>query len=228
MTTISGISSMATQALLGELAQAWRARSGCAVRFESVGGVVAVRRVEAGEPFDLVVLAQDAIDALAAQGHLRAGSTVALVRSGVAVAVPAGAPRPDLSTEDAVRAAVLAARRVGVSTGPSGVQLLRLFERWGIAGTLQPRLVQAPPGVPVGALLARGEVTLGFQQLSELIHVEGIDVVGPLPPSIQIETVFAAAVGARSALVEDAARCIGFMASPEADDAKRRQGMAPA
>jgi molybdate transport system substrate-binding protein len=87
---------------------------------------------------------------------------------------------------------------------------------------------QAPPGVPVGALLARGEVTLGFQQLSELIHVEGIDVVGPLPPSIQIETVFAAAVGARSALVEDAARCIGFMASPEADDAKRRQGMAPA
>jgi molybdate transport system substrate-binding protein len=185
MTMIPGISSMATRALLGELAQDWRARSGRAVRFEPVGGVDAVRRVRAGEPFDLVVLAQDAID-------------------------------------------VPAARHAGVSTGPSGVQLLRLFERWGIAETLQPRLVQAPPGVPVGALLARGEVTLGFQQLSELIHVEGIDIVGPLPASIQIETVFAAAVGAHSALAEDAARCIGSMASTEADDAKRRQGMTPA
>lgn len=228
MTTLTGISSMATRQLLAELAQDYQARSGQAVAFESVGGVDAARRVQAGEVFDIVVLARDAIDKLVAAGHVQPDSKADLVRSGVAVAVSAGTARPDLGSEEAVRRAVLAARSIGCSTGPSGVQLARLFEGWGIADQIRDRLVQAPPGVPVGALVARGEVALGFQQLSELIHVAGIDIVGPLPPAIQIDTVFTAAVGARSAQADAAAECIAFMASPAAADAKRRQGMQPA
>lgn len=223
-----GISSMATRTLLAELAQAWRQRSGVAVTFESVGGVDAAKRVQAGEVFDVVVLAADAIGKLAEAGRVLAGSVVDLLHSGVAVAVKAGAPRPELSDEAAVKRAVLAARTIGYSTGPSGTALLELFERWGISAQLEGRLVQARAGVPVGSLVAGGEVELGFQQLSELIHVAGIHIVGPLPAAIQIDTVFSAAVCSTSTQPDAARALIAFMASPEAADAKRRQGMDPA
>jgi molybdate transport system substrate-binding protein len=146
----------------------------------------------------------------------------------VAVAVKAGAPRPDLSSEAAVKHAVLAARSIGYSTGPSGTALLQLFERWGVMPQLEGRLVQARAGVPVGTLVASGEVELGFQQRSELIHVQGITLVGDLPESIQIDTVFSAGVCTASAQPDAARSLIAFLASPETADAKRRQGMAPA
>jgi molybdate transport system substrate-binding protein len=227
-TALQGISSMATRQVLGELTQAWEQRSGRPVRVESVGGVDAARRVAAGEAFDFVVLASDAIDKLVAGGQAVVGSRVDLMDSGVAIAVQAGAARPDIASEDALRRAVLAAPTVGYSTGPSGVALVKLFERWGIAQELQGRLVQAPPGVPVGALVARGEVALGFQQLSELIHLEGITVVGPMPPAVQIKTIFSGAL-CTAATQPDAVRAmLAFMASPDADAAKRRNGMEPA
>lgn len=225
---ITGISSMATKGLLSELSEAYRQRSGQGVAIEAVGGVDAAKRVQAGEAFDVVVLAADAIDKLLAAGHLAAGSKVDLVRSGVSVAVRAGAPRPDIGSEDALKRAVLAARTVGYSTGPSGVQLAKLFERWGIAEQIAARIVTAPPGVPVGALVAKGEVELGFQQLSELMHLEGIDVLGPLPEPVQIVTIFSAGVGAKSAQPDAARALLQFMASPAAADAKQRQGMTPA
>jgi molybdate transport system substrate-binding protein len=223
--TVKGISSMATKAVLAELARAFELRTGCGVAIESVGGVDAAKRVAAGEAFDIVALARDAIDKLVDGGHLVDGSVVDLVRAGVAVAVPAGAPRPQIGSEDALRRAVVGARTIGYSTGPSGVALAKLFERWGIAEELRGRTVTPPPGVPVGALVARGEVALGFQQLSELIHVEGIDVIGPLPPSIQIVTTFSAAVGVRAREPDGARVLLEFMAAPAAADAKRRQGM---
>lgn len=225
---ISGISSMATRTLLVELSRAWQQRSGVAVAFESVGGVDAAKRVQAGEPFDVVVLASDAIAKLAAAGRVLAGSVVDLVHSGVAVAVKAGAPRPDLSDEAAVKRAVLAAKTIGYSTGPSGTALLQLFERWGITAQLEGRLVQARAGVPVGSLVASGEVELGFQQLSELIHVEGITIVAALPPAIQIDTVFSAAVCTASAQPGAARALLAFLASSDTAEAKRRQGMDPA
>lgn len=227
-TILRGISSMATRQVLGELASAWRDRTGVAVHIESVGGVDAAKRVATGEAFDLVFLAADAIDKLAASGHAVAGSRVDLVRSGVAVAVRKGSPRPDLASEASVRQAVLAAPTIGYSTGPSGTALLKLFERWGIAQQVQERTVQAPPGVPVGTLVARGEVALGFQQLSELIHLEGIEVAGPLPDAIQITTIFSGAVCAVSGQPQAARELLAFMASAEAAPAKRRQGMDPA
>jgi molybdate transport system substrate-binding protein len=223
---------MATRQLLAELVSGFEKRTGHDAVIEAVGGVDAAKRVSAGEAFDVVVLASDAIDKLIAAGHLQAGSKVDLVRSGVAACVRAGAPLPDISSEEAVKRAVLAARSVSYSTGPSGVALAGLFERWGIAGEMAGRMVQAPPGVPVGALVARGEVELGFQQLSELLHVEGITVVGALPPAIQITTIFSAGipvgVPAGSPQWERVSAMLAYMCSPQALEAKQRQGMDPA
>ncbi len=227
-TEIKGISSMAMRQVLAELVDAFQRRTGWRVAIESVGGVDAARRVQAGEAFDVVILASDAIDKLVAAGCVQAGSKVDLVRSGVAVAVRAEARQPDISTEAALRQAVLAARSISYSTGPSGVALARLFERWGIAGEIQGRIVQAPPGIPVGSLVARGEVELGFQQFSELINLEGITVLGPLPPEIQIITTFSAGVCTGSPMASAVRAMLDDMNSPEAMEVKRRQGMEPA
>jgi molybdate transport system substrate-binding protein len=219
---------MATRAVLTELAASCEHSTGQAMTIESVGGVDAARRVQAGEAFDVVFLASDAIVRLIGSGHLVADSKVDLMRSGVAVAVRHGAAQPDISTEEALRAAVCAASSISVSTGPSGVALAQLFERWGIAHEIAPRTVQAPVGIPVGTLVAQGEVALGFQQLSELMHQQGIQVLGPLPPSIQITTTFSAGVCTASSRRQQAAHVLAFMASDHAAQAIRRQGMEPA
>ena len=218
---------MATRLVLAELAQAYQARCGVAVQIESVGGVDAARRVQAGEALDVVMLAADALDRLQASGHVVAGSRVDWVQSPVAMAVREGAPRPAIATEDQLREAVRAARTLGCSTGPSGAALARLFERWGMADALAARTITPPPGVPVGTLVAQGEIELGFQQLSELIHLPGIEVLGPLPEPVQIVTTFSAGLCATSRQPEAVRQWLAFLASPEAEVAKRRQGMAP-
>lgn len=225
---LRAISSMATRRVLAELVTAYQALCGQRIALESVGGVDAAKRVAAREDFDLVILARDAIDELSAAGHLLRPSVRDLVRSAVAAAVAAGAPRPSIDSEEALRRAVLAARTIGYSTGPSGVQLARLFERWGIAETVRARIVTPPPGVPVGTLVASGAIDLGFQQLSELLPTEGIEVLGLLPASLQIETTFSGAVGAHGRQPEAAGAALTFLASAAAADAKRRQGMEPA
>lgn len=225
---ITGISSMATRAVLAELAAAWAARGGGEVRIESVGGVDAARRVAGGEAFDHVLLARDAIDRLAAAGHVVAGSVVDLVRSPMAVAVRAGAPRPDIGSEAALRAALEAAATVGYSTGPSGQHLLRLFERWGLPAGPGGRLVQAPAGVPVARLVAEGGCDLGLQQLSELLGQPGIEVLGLLPPGADFVTTFSAGLCAGSSRAAAVRDWLRFAAGPAADDVKRRHGMEPA
>jgi len=222
---ITGISSMATRNVLAELAVLYQARTARLVEIQSVGGVDAAKRVQAGEPFDVVILASSAIDDLSRQGHLVPGTAVELVHSGVSVAVGTGGPRPDISNEERLRRAVQSARAIGISTGPSGVHLTKLFARWGLADSLRDRLVVAMPGVPVGTLVARGEVELGFQQLSELIDVEGLVVLGPLPAPIQIVTTFTGAIALRAQHPEAARDLLDFMASPACAAAKRRQGM---
>jgi molybdate transport system substrate-binding protein len=219
---------MATRQLLNELLALYADQGGCTLQLESVGGVDAAKRVQAGDAFDIVFLASDAIDQLAISGHLDAGSKINLADSGVAMAVRAGAARPDIASAEAVRSAVLAARNLSYSTGPSGVALAKLFEAWGIADQIKDRIVTAPPGVPVGSLVARGDVELGFQQLSELIHLEGIELLGNLPDAIQITTTFSAAIGNGSARKEAARALLDFMTSEQAAAAIRRQGMEPA
>ena len=227
-TPITGISSMATRALLAELGSTFERHFGLKLAIEAVGGVDAAKRVAGGEAFDLVFLAADAIDKLIAAGHLAPGSRVDLVRSPVAVAVKSGTPHPDIGSEEALQRALRAARSIGYSTGPSGVHLIKLFERWGLAEELAARTVQAPPGVPVASLVARGEVALGFQQLSELMNVPGVDVIGPLPGAAQFITTFSAGLGRGGAHAAAARAALAWMNSPEAADIKRRHGMEPA
>lgn len=227
-TRISGVSSMATRQVLADLAGIYRQQSGIEVAIESVGGVDAAKRVQAGEPFDVVVLAADAIDKLITSGCVVAGSRIDLVRSAVAVAVRAGALRPDIASEEALQRAVLSARRLGYSTGPSGTALLKLFERWGISDRVRSRIVQAPPGVPVGKLVADGEVELGFQQFSEMMNQPGISLLGTMPSGCEIITTFSGGLCASSTHAEAARVLLAYMHSPAADDAKRCHGMEPA
>lgn len=222
------ISSMATRELLVELVTAYQRSTSQPVTSEAAGGVDVAKRVQAGEAMDVVVLASNAIDKLIADGKLRVGSRVDLVRSGVAIAVRAGAPKADIATEDAVKQAVLRAKTLSFSTGPSGVYLEKMFERWGILAALRSRIVVPPPGVPVGSLLASGAVELGFQQLSELQSLPGIEVLGPLPPAIQSITIFSGGIAVNCADPEQARALLEFMASPVTAPAKQRHGMEPA
>lgn len=219
---------MATRLLLEELLGEHGQRTGQAVALESVGGVDAAKRVQAGEAFDVVVLADDALAKLAAAGQVWPESVRALVHSPVAVAVPMGRPTPDISTEAALRRAVAQAPRIGYSTGPSGTALLKLLEGWGLLALLKDHLIQAPPGVPVGQMLATGQVDLGFQQLSELLPVQGITRLGLMPQGAQIISTFSGAVAHTSQQPDAAQALLRFLASDEAADAKARQGMTPA
>lgn len=231
------ISSMATKQLLVDLIELYQKTQHTSQRnanpgsqaneiaLESAGGVDAAKRVQTGEAFDIVALASGAIEQLITAGKIVAGSRVDIVNSGVAVAVKSGTTHPDISTEAAVKLAVLNAPTVGYSTGPSGVQLAKLFERWDIAEQIRSRIVTAPPGVPVGSLVAKGEVALGFQQLSELTNQPGIDVLGPLPPVIQITTTFSAGLAATSTQPEAVRALLAFFGSPQTVDVKRRNGM---
>ena len=223
---LNGISSMATRQVLADLAADWK-HFGSEVSFESIGGVDAAKRVQDGAPYDVVVLAADAVDKLAGAGRIIADSQTELMRSAVGIAVRAGARRPAVDSEAALRAAVLSADTIGYSTGPSGVALQKFFERWEIDASNGPRVVQAPPGIPVGSLIARGDVTLGFQQMSELMHLQGIEVVGPMPAGLEIVTIFSGGVCATSARADEVRALLDFIRSPLADAAKWRHGMQP-
>ena len=197
------------------------------ITLESAGGVNVVKRIEGGETADWIVLSSDAIAGLAEKGLIDPASKVDLFESSIAVAVPAGAAAIDISSEAALKAAVLDAAHIGYSTGPSGTHLLRVFARWGIADEIADKLVQSPAGVPVGAMLQQGRVTLGFQQLSELQDIDGIRIIGPLPPAVALVTVFSIAMAASSNQAEAFAKWINFVGSPQQDKAIRACGMVP-
>lgn len=224
-TPLKLISSMATRELLVELAAQCSQALAQPLTTEAAGGVDVARRVYADEEVDLVVLASNAINKLIAEGKLLADSRVDLVQSGIAIAVRAGAAHPDIRSEDAVKHAVLAAKTPSYSTGPSGVYLEQLFTRWGILDEISSKIVVPPPGMAVGTLLARGDSDLGFQQLSELINLSGIEVLGPLPASIQTMTTFSGGISTRCQNPEAARRVLAYMASPTTTAAKRRHGL---
>jgi molybdate transport system substrate-binding protein len=195
---------------------------------ESVGGVDAARRIRDGERCDVVVLADDVMLQLAAERRVDAAARTVVAVSATCVAVPEGAMLPDVSSEASVREAVLEAPRIALSTGPSGTAVRALFDRWGIATRVAARIVEAPPGVPVGRLVAMGQADLGFQQRSELLPVAGVRIVGELPVGLVAETIFAGAVCATAAQPKQAREWLAFLAAPASADAKRRYGMQPA
>lgn len=219
---------MATDRILADLVGAYGQLSGNLVEIAAMGGVEAARMVRAGAPTDIVVLGAKVMEALEAEGHIQAGSQAGFARSGIAVAVRSGAFHPAIADADSVKQAILTASTVCYSTGPSGDHLVQLWRDWGIAEQVAPRAVLAPPGVPVAAILARGDAELGFQQFSELLDQPDIDIVGPLPPEIQAVTLFSAGIASTSSRRDEARALIDHLVSPAAEATKRRYGMEPA
>lgn len=228
---MKAISSMATRHLLADLTAAAASAGLPSVAVESVGGVNAGERVSAGETFDLVFLASDALTRLAEEGRVDAATVTPLVVSQVAVAVASGIDEPaawrvgaGAAFADAagLRSALLAATRIGYSSGPSGTALVKMIESWGLAPMLGDRLVQVRPGVPVARSVAAGEVALGFQQLSELVGQRFVRILGVMPADCAIDTVFSGAVCAASTDPVGAAELLAFLASDEVAHIKAR------
>jgi molybdate transport system substrate-binding protein len=191
------------------------------------GSVDVMKRLGGGEVVDLVIMPRPSIDALTNQGKIVSQSRVNLARSGVGVAVRAGAPHPDISSADALKQAMLAAKSIAYSTGPSGTYLAGLFERMGIADAVKGKTKIARPGTPVGDIIARGEAEIGFQQVSELLPVAGIDYIGPLPPEIQLITITTAGLHTAATQARAAKALVEFLTSPQAAPVLKKKGMEP-
>ena len=199
-----------------------------AVKFGSTK--VIIDEFNAGAPADLLILTAEAIDGLIQAGKVAAGSRVDIAKSGIGVAVRAGAPRPDIGTPEAFRRALLAAKTVGYSkVGASGIYTADvLIPRLGLTEEMKSRAVLSVPGTPVGALIADGKAEIGLQQISELLPVPGIDVVGPLPADLQKMTTFSAGVAAGTKVAAAARALADYLAAPAALPVMRRQGLEPA
>jgi molybdate transport system substrate-binding protein len=219
------IASNAVREPYGELLPLFASSTGHKVTASWGGTVDIVRRVESGEIADIVIVPAARIDDLVAKGRL--ASRTDLVRSGVGVAARAGLPRPDISSLEALRRTLLAAKSIVLSSGPSSLYMPVLFQKMGIADEVKPKIVQIAPGLGVGDKLARGEGEIGFTQMSELMSVKGIEYLGPLPAEVQFVTVFSAGLHA-SAPAPDAARALlKFLAGPEAMPVLKSHGMEP-
>lgn len=210
-----------------ELVPAFEKSSGHKVTTIWAGTVDVVKRIGGGEPVDLVIASAASIDNLTKQGRIVPGGTTVIAKSGIGVAVRTGAPKPDISSGDALKRALLAATSIGCSTGPSGVYLEGLFERLGVADQIGAKLVRVPIGQSVGEAVARGEAELGFQQVSELLPVKGTDFVGPLSPDVQEVTAFSAGLHASAAAPDAAKALVDFLRSPDAASVITRSGMQP-
>lgn len=222
---ISGLSSMATRPVLAELSAHIRRAHGLPVRFDSAGGVEIASRVRKGAGADLLVLADRALAELEREGHILEGTTRPLWISQVVAAVMEGTPVPALGSESDLRAALTSAKGIAYSTGPSGTALIDLITRLDLAGTLRDRLVQAPPGVPAGSLLASGRADLAFQQHSELMDLPGVVVIGPLPGDTSINSTFSGGVLATSGRPGLAREVLDLLGSDTAARTARARGM---
>ena len=208
-----------------ELVPEFERASGHSVATLWAPSVQMMARLKGGEQVDLVILSAAALDELIQAGII--AERFDLARSGVGVAVRAGAPKPDISSGEALKRAVLAAKGIAYSTGPSGIYLAELFRRMGIAEQIRHRVRQVQ-GEPAGAVAARGDAEIAFQQVSELLPVPGIDLVGPLPRDIQQITVFSAGLHSRARSPDAARALVEFLTAPAAAPIIRRKGMEPA
>lgn len=200
-----------------------------AVDNDTVGALT--KRIEAGETFDVVVVSPAAIDALAQAGKVVGATKTPLARVGIGVMVRKGAPVPDVSSVEAFKQAVLEAKSVAyidpASGGSSGVYLVKLLERLGLADRIKDK-VRLKRGGHVSDLIESGEAELGIHQISEILPAPGVTLVGPLPAEIQNYTVYAAAVGTAARDPEAARVLIGSLAGPHAGDVLKSKGMLPA
>jgi len=187
-----------------------------------------VKKIRADESFDLVIVAANSLEQLTKEGKLRTEDSAAIAKSGMGVAVKAGARKPDISSGEALKRTLLEAKSIAYSTGPSGVYMEQWIKRMGIADELRPKIRVIPPGTLIGDVIARGEAEIGFQQVQELLPVKGIDFVGPLPPDVQIITVFSGGIPVNAKEVEGARVLLKFLRAPAAVPVIRKHGMDPA
>ena len=224
---IKVLSTQATEQSYRELIPQFERASGHKVTTLFTGTLDADKRLASGEPYDLLIMSAPSIDEHVKDGKLVSGSRVDLAKSGVAVGVKAGARKPDISSTEALKKTILAAKSIGYSTGPSGNYVMTLFQKLGLADQVRPKLKQTATGVFVGSIIASGEVEIGFQQVSELGNYPGVDYVGPLPADVQNYTTFSAGIPTKSAQPEPAKALVRFLTSPAAAPIFRKNGMEP-
>ena len=224
---IKVLSTQATEEAYRELVPQFEKASGHKVTTVFTGTLDANKRLAADEVYDLLIMSGPSIEEHIKGGKVVPGSRVDLAKSGVGVGVKAGASKPDISSTDAVKKTLLAAKSIGYSTGPSGNYVIGLFQRMGIADEIKGKLKQTPTGVFVGSIIASGEAEIGFQQVSELSHFAGVDYVGPLPADIQHYTMFSSGIIVGTKEAEAAKALVKFITSSGAAAAFKKRGMEP-
>ena len=227
MATVKVLSSNGTRALLEALGPEFERQSGHRLAITFDPALVQKRRIEAGEAFDLAILTQAVMDEMIKQGRIAAATAKLIARSGVGLAVRAGARQPDIRSIDALKSALLVAKSIAYTTeGASGIHFQKVIERLGIADAIKTKAKPQPGGL-TAALAARGEVELAVQLMSELAAVPGIDVVGPFPEAVQHHAVLVAGISAHAEQAGAAKALIAFLTAPEAVTVMRAKGMQP-
>jgi molybdate transport system substrate-binding protein len=185
------------------------------------------KRISAGEAADLIILGDSGTEELIKQGKLAPGSRANFAKSGIGVAVRAGAPKPDISSAEAVKRSVLAAKSVAYSAGASGTYLVSMFQKLGISDEVKAKTAEVKPGEPVGEVVARGDAEIGFNQMSELIRVNGIQILGPLPAEIQNITVYSGGIHTATKEADGATALVKFLTAPAAVPIIKKHGLEP-
>src|SRR5215471_1933713 len=225
---VTVIASTAMREVMDELVPMFERASGNKIAISFLSGSLLPVKVKEGAQADVVVTTPATIDDLVAAGKVGANTRVDFVRSGAGVAVRAGAPKPNVATPDAFKAALLAAKTVGYSQGPSGVHFMTVLERLGITAEVKAKGVVPPLGTRVGTLIAEGKAEIGVQQITELLQIPGIDFVGPLPKELQANIVYATATPTAAKERDAAAAFIKFLSSEPALPVIKKVGLEPA
>jgi molybdate transport system substrate-binding protein len=226
MPEIKVLSSIATREAYLELVPQFEKASGHKVTTAWSGTTAIMKTMAAGnEQHDLVVISSTEMEELIKQGKIVAGSRADLSKSGIGIAVRAGAKRPDVSTPDALKKTLIAAKTVGYTSGPSGVYMAGLVERMGIAAEVKAKFRSVPSGGTIGTIVASGDCEIGFQQVSELVHIPGVDYIGPLPAEVQRVTVFSIGLQTGAPNPGPAKALVTFLTTPAAVAVMQKHGL---
>jgi len=225
MAEIKVLSSIATKEAYLELVPQFESATSHQVSTTWAGTTAIMQRMAAGECYDLIIISSTELEELITQGKIVAGSRVDLAKSGIGIAVRAGTPRPDVRSSAGLKQALLAAKTIGYTSGPSGVYMAGLIEKMGIAADVKPNHRGVPSGGTIGTIVASGGAEIGFQQVSELVHIPGIDYIGPLPPDIQCVTVFSCGLQAGASQPDTAKALMGFLTTPAAKNVITKHGL---
>jgi molybdate transport system substrate-binding protein len=225
MAEIKVLSSIATKEAYLELVPQFEKAAGHTVVTAWSGTTAIMQKMAAGETYDLVIISSTELDELIRQGRIVSGSRVDLARSGIGVAVRAGAPKPDISSADALKKTLLAARTVGYTSGPSGVYMGSLVGRMGIAAEVKAKFRSVPSGGTIGTIVASGDCEIGFQQVSELVHIPGITYIGPLPTEVQRVTIFACGLQTGAPQLDAAKALVAFLTTANARAVMQKHGL---